>query len=89
MFRKIVNAALKAAGNQENLANSIGISTGCLSKKLNGDSGWFESDLNKLLDIAGICIECKKIHTKQIEAFMEVIRVNLDHMKNLEKKGDI
>ncbi len=51
-FRDILNKALQIAGNQENLATKLDLSPSALSKKLKGETGWNETDIDNLFDIA-------------------------------------
>lgn len=91
IFRRVLNEALQAAGNQENLATIINISASALSKKINGEAGWYEAEIDKLFDIAGGCRRCKDAHSRRIHAFNEVLKANLDYIEELEngKNGKV
>lgn len=77
MFREILNKALSVAGNQENLAAQMDLSPSALSKKLKGEAGWSESDLDVLFRVSAFCEACNARHVQETEALSETIRIIL------------
>lgn len=85
MLRELLKCALREAGNQENLAKLMELSAPALSKKINGDTGWYEDDLDKLAQIAGLCEKCRDQHHKQIQAFQTTLSVTLNRLQEIEQ----
>jgi hypothetical protein len=81
MFREILNKALQHTGNQENLATKMDLSPSALSKKLKGESGWNETDIDNLFVISQFCTSCSESHSKEVDAMSETLRVVL-HRRN-------
>jgi transcriptional regulator with XRE-family HTH domain len=81
MFREIVNKALQHAGNQENLATKMDLSPSALSKKLKGETGWNETDIDNLFEVSQFCTSCSDSHTKELDAMFETLRVVLHRRK--------
>jgi len=86
MFRKAINEALITTGKQENLAFALGITPATLSRKINGESGWHEEEINKIFELSGGCKRCKEIQTKRLNAYNEVLRAQLEYIEMLERK---
>ena len=76
-FTQFIAFVLQKAGKQENLASVLEISPAALSKKLNGESGWTEREINKLLKYAEheICDSANYKH--QIKTFKEAMKILL------------
>jgi len=68
MFRKALNEAIAITGKQENLASTLGITPATLSRKINGESGWHEEEINKIFELAGDANEVLKAQLEYIEA---------------------
>jgi hypothetical protein len=73
MFRDILNMALHRAGNQENLAAKMDISPSALSKKLKGEAGWSENDLDVIFRESAFCAQCQTRHTQEVSALAQTI----------------
>lgn len=87
MFRKILQQAItNCGGKQENLAESLGISPGTLSKKINGESGFHEEEITKIIEISGGCKRCKAYMNKRLSAYNEVLKTQLEYIGKLEQK---
>ncbi len=84
MFRDVVNKALQNTGNQENLATKLDLSPSALSNKLNCKTGWNESEIDIILNLADYCTSCKANHEKEIDALSGSLRVILDR-RNQER----
>jgi uncharacterized protein YggU (UPF0235/DUF167 family) len=78
LFREILNKALQNTGNQENLAIKLDISPSALSKKMKGEAGWNETDLDILFSISEFCDSCKANHHKEIDSLADSLRVILE-----------
>lgn len=75
-FRVIINRAMALAGGKQTLlAEALGISEGCLSKKVNGDSGWFEGEIDGLIRAAGLIIVPKREIEEGKRALITTIRI--------------
>lgn len=81
MFREILNKALQNAGNQENLAIKLDLSPSALSKKLKGETGWNETDIDNIFEVSQFCAACAESHEKEINALSETLRVVLHRRK--------
>lgn len=77
-FRQVINRCIKEAGNQENLARSLDMSPAALCKKISGDSGWYEHEIDKIVEFAQVCSKCKSLHEEEIEAFQHVLATLLN-----------
>ncbi len=76
-FTEFLKRVLIQAGKQETLAAELGLSPSSLSKRFNGEVGWSEKELNKLLEIGAFTIEGRDECRKQIDALKEAIRIML------------
>ncbi len=85
MFRDILNMALHNAGNQENLAAKMDISPSALSKKLKGEAGWSENDLDVIFRESVFCGQCQLRHNQEVAALSETIHIILKN-KDAEQK---
>ena len=81
MFREILNKALQTAGNQENLAVKLDLSPSALSKKMKGEAGWCEADIDVLFKVSAFCEKCQERHTQETNALSETIRIILKNKK--------
>jgi len=79
-FRDVTVKALTKAGKQESLAIQLDLSPSSLSKKLSGETGWSETEINKLIEIA----ECEVIEKGRIKVLMQTLKVVLN-----EVEGDL
>lgn len=87
MFRKMLQKAItNCGGKQENLAEALGISPGTLSKKINGESGFHEDEITKIMEISGGCKRCKAYMNKRLTAYNEVLKSQLEYIGELEQK---
>lgn len=77
MFREIVNRAVHNVESQANLAVQLDISPSVLSKKMKGEVGWTEQDIDQLFRLSDFCHACKKTHSKELDALTEALRVVL------------
>jgi len=77
-FRDAVGKALIKAGKQESLAIELDLSPSSLSKKLTGETGWSETEINKLIEIA----ECEVIEKGKVKALMQTLKVILNEVND-------
>ncbi len=89
MFRKIINEAITRCGKQETLAEKVGVTPATLSRKINGETGWHEDEINVLIEISGGCAKCKQAQNKRINAYNEVIRAQLEYIEYFEKVQNV
>jgi DNA-binding transcriptional regulator YdaS (Cro superfamily) len=85
MFREILNRALAVAGNQENLASKMDVSPSALSKKLKGEAGWSENDLDVIFRVSEFCAECQNRHSQEVAALSETIHIILKNKQSEQK----
>lgn len=78
MFRTILNRAVANCGNQENFSFAIDVSASCLSKKMKGEVGWNEKEIDKIFELSEFCDVCSGKHKKEMDALTETIRVILE-----------
>lgn len=87
MFRKILIQAVAACGGkQESLAEKLNIAPGTLSKKINGESGFHEDEISKIIEIAGGCKKCKESYGRIISSYNTVMKCQVDRIAELEIK---
>lgn len=76
-FTEFLKRILMRAGKQETVANELGLSPSSLSKRLSGEVGWSEKELNKLLEYGNFVIEDKDECRKQISVLKEAMKILL------------
>ena len=75
MFTALITEGISKCGNQENLAIRLDLSPSALSKRINGETGWHDKDINKMLEITGhIIIDCK-VQNEKIETLKKTIKI--------------
>ncbi len=76
-FAKLLNLAIQKAGKQEQLAVRLDLAPSALSKRLNGEVGWQETEIDKLLDFAGCDISDQSVNAK-ITNLKQTIKIILE-----------
>ena len=77
-FNGLVTTALAKAGKQETLATALEMSASSLSKRLNGETGWSDSDIDKLIDYTGLEICKSDEYKKKITTLKEAMKLLLN-----------
>ncbi len=81
-FAGLVSAAIAAAGKQETLATALDLSPSALSKRINGEQGWQEKEIARLLEIAGCEIEDCGQSKKKIGTLLDTLRIVMEEHDN-------
>lgn len=76
-FTNLLSIALTKAGKYETLAIALDLSPSGLSRRINGEIGWSEKEINKLLEYTDYEILSKKEYTRQINILKEAIKILL------------
>lgn len=76
-FAMLLHRAIEKAGKQEILAAELGLASSALSRRISGEVGWQEKELNSLLEYAGCKIVDQAESKKKIEALKETLRIIL------------
>jgi hypothetical protein len=77
-FSNLILAALEKAGKQESLAPILDLSPSALSKRMNSEVGWTESEINKLLDYTKSEIVSVEEYSKKIETLKDAMKILLN-----------
>ena len=82
MFNDLVVAALAKAGKQETLAILLDMGPSSLSKRMNGEVGWMEKEVNKLLEYTGLAIHDPHEQSEKIETLKNAMKILLNGEKS-------
>jgi predicted nuclease with TOPRIM domain len=77
-FRDLLSLALQKTGKNEALASALDLSPSDFSKRVNGQTGWQESDINKLLDLAGAEIASREDTAEKINVLKKALKIVLE-----------
>lgn len=77
-FSALLRVALKKAGKNETLAVALDLSPSVLSRRMNGENGWTEPEINRLLDYVGCEIADTAASTEKIRALKATLRIVLN-----------
>ena len=81
-FSKLLQVALKKAVKQEALAIALDLSPSGLSKRINGEVGWNEQEIDRLLDFAGYEVANSSEVSTTIKTLTNTLRIILTEDKN-------
>ena len=73
----LIQKGIKTLGKQEHLATALDLAPSALSRRLNGEIGWQETEINKLLEITDCEICANGDNKKKIENLKETLRIIL------------
>jgi len=76
-FSALLRVALKRAGKNETLAVALDLSPSVLSRRMNGENGWTEPEINKLLDYVGCEIADPSEGSAKIRALKATLKIVL------------
>ena len=76
-FISLLSNAIKKAGKQETLATDLGLSPSGLSRRINGETGWAEKDINKLLEYTDCQFASLYETEKKIKVLQDTITILL------------
>lgn len=77
-FTTLISDAIVRAGKQETLAIELDLSPSALSKRLSGETGWSEREINKLLEITKYEICSIEAHSQKIETLKNAMKILLN-----------
>lgn len=80
-FRQAFTKCLSILGKQVVIADKLGVSESSLSKKLAGESGWSESEIDLIISLAQLEIAEVDEYKKQITSLKEAMRIILEGEK--------
>lgn len=80
-FSQLIQAAIGKAGKQETLATALGFAPSALSKRINGEVGWQEEEINKLLSYMDMDMVDKSECEKKINTLKATIKLLLEDNK--------
>lgn len=80
-FRQAFTRCLSILGKQLVIADKLGITESSLSKKLAGDSGWSESEIDIIITSSQLEIAEVDEYKKQIASLKEAMRIILEGEK--------
>ena len=73
-FNDVILKAINDEGKQDLLAVKLDLSPSTLSRKISGEVGWTEREINKLLDLT----KTEIFYQDTVKAFADVLKVVLD-----------
>ncbi len=77
-FAELLQIALKKAGKHEVLAVALDLSPSVISRRINGENGWTEKEINRLLDYTGCEVANSSEFSAKIEAFKTTLKIVLN-----------
>ncbi len=80
-FAELIRQAQKKATKNESLATTLDLSPSGLSRKINGEVGWSEQEINKLLDYMGYEIVNSIEHSTKVKTLTDTLRIVLSYGK--------
>lgn len=73
----LIQAALQKAGKQESLAVVLDLAPSALSKRINGETGWQEKEMDRLFEFAGFEIVDAAAGKRKLSALKETLKIIL------------
>lgn len=77
-FAGLLQVALKKAGKHETLAVALDLSPSVLSRRMNGENGWSEAEINRLLEYTECEVSKSAETSAKINALKETLRIVLN-----------
>jgi len=77
-FTSLLQVALTKASKNENLATILDLAPSSLSRRINGETGWDEKDINKLLEFTGYELLSLEEYSKKIETLKGAMKILLN-----------
>lgn len=77
-YTSLLQVALQKAGKNESLATILDLSPSGLSRRINGETGWDEKDINKLLEFTGHEFLSIEEYSKKIETLKDAMKILLN-----------
>jgi hypothetical protein len=77
-FTQLLSVSIAKAGKHETLAALLDVSPSGLSKRINGEVGWAEKEINALLEYAGYEVLSIQEYTKKINTLKEAMKILLN-----------
>ena len=74
-FNCLIQSAIKKAGSQDNLSLSLDLAPSALSKRINGEVGWHESEINKILEYTNCEIADCAEAAKTIQMLKDALKI--------------
>ena len=77
-FTSLLQFALNKAGKQETLAVALDLSPSGLSRRINGEIGWDEKEIDKLLDYTKYEIASVDEYSKTVNTLKDAMKILLN-----------
>lgn len=77
-FAALLQVALKKAGKHETLAIALDLSPSVLSRRLNGENGWGEKEIDRLLTYTECEVASPAENSGKIDALKKTLRIILN-----------
>ncbi len=81
-FAALLRVALKKAGKHEVLAVALDLSPSVLSRRINGENGWTEKEIDNLLEYTGCEVASAGEFSTKINALKETLKIILNDTKD-------
>lgn len=75
---EVVYGAIQKAGKQESLAIILDLAPSALSKRINGEIGWHEHDIDRLLVFSGLKIVSITESEGKIKTLKEALKIMME-----------
>ena len=80
-FAGLLQVALKKAGKNEVLAVALDLSPSVLSRRINGENGWSEKEIDRLLEYTSCEVSNASETSAKINALKETLKIVLNDDK--------
>lgn len=77
-FTSLLQVAMNKAGKQETLATELDLSPSGLSRRINGEIGWDEKEINKLLEYVNFEIASVDEYSKTVNTLKDAMKILLN-----------
>jgi len=76
-FSGLLQIALKRAGKHETLAAALDLSPSGLSRRINGETGWMQGEIDRLFEYADCEVASSAETAMKIRTLKEALRIAL------------
>lgn len=77
-FANLLHVALKKAGKNELLAIALDLSPSVLSRRINGENGWSEKEIDRLLEYTACDITNSNDYSAKLHALKQTLKIVLN-----------
>lgn len=77
-FSNLLSIALTKAGKQETLAIELDLSPSGLSKRINGEIGWAEKEINRIFEYTNFEVASIDEYSKTVNTLKDAMKILLN-----------